>query len=89
MSEQAYIYRVAFKEPTKPATPKDDWDKVDRTDYFFGSLSAIYDTFSAEQVGCNVSRLWNLKITPENPYIGRRCTITQEPVNRKRQQKRK
>lgn len=84
MSEQGHIYRVSFKEPIKPATPKDDWDKVERTDYFFGSLSAIYDTFSAEQVGCKVSRLWNLKITPDNPYIGRKCTITKEPLGRKK-----
>ena len=78
MSEQAYIYRVSFKEPVN-----DKWD------YFFGSLSAIYDTFSAEQVGCKVSRLWNLKITPETPYIGRRCTISKEPVKRKPQRRSK
>lgn len=84
MSEQAYIYRVSFKEPIKPTKPKDTWDEEERTDYFFGSLSAIYDTFSTEQVGCKVSRLWNLKITPETPYTGRRCTITKEPLVRKK-----
>lgn len=84
MSEQGHIYRVSFKEPTKPATPKDDWDKVERTDYFFGSLAAIYETFSAAQIGCRVSRLWNLKITPEKPYLGRKCTITKEPFIRKK-----
>lgn len=40
ISEQKHIYRVSFKEPIN-----------DKTDYFFGSLSAIYDTFSAEQGG--------------------------------------
>lgn len=76
MSEQGYIYRVSFKEPVN-----------DKTDYFFGSLAAIYETFSAAQIGCRVSRLWNLKITPEKPYLGRKCTITKEPLSRKRQKK--
>lgn len=84
MREQEYIYRVSFKDPTKPVNPKDDWDKEERTDYFFSSLSAIYGTFSVEQVGCKVSRLWNLKITPNKPYRGRKCVITKEPVASKR-----
>lgn len=74
MSDQGHIYRVSFKEPVN-----------DKTDYFFGSLSAIYETFSAAQIGCRVSRLWNLKITPEKPYLGRKCTISKEPVKRKPQ----
>lgn len=77
MSEQAYIYRVSFKN--EPAG-----DNVWITDHFFGSLSAIYDTFTAEQIGCKVSRLWNLKITPQNPYLGRKCTISKEPLVRKK-----
>jgi hypothetical protein len=76
MSEQGHIYRVSFKEPIN-----------DKTDYFFGSLAAIYDAFTAQQIGCGVSRLWNVKITPEKPYFGRRCTITKEPVSRKRQRR--
>lgn len=70
---RAHIYWVSFNEAVEG-----------KTDYFFGSLSAIYDTFTVEQVGCKVSRLWNLKITPEKPYIGRKCTITKEPVQRKK-----
>lgn len=73
MSEQTHIYRVSFREPVD-----------DKTDHFFGSLSAIYETFSPEQIGCKVSRLWNLKITLESPYIGRKCTITKEPFIRKK-----
>jgi hypothetical protein len=40
-----------------------------------------------QDIGCQVERLWNLKISPDKPYVGRRCTITQEPVNRKKQKK--
>lgn len=75
MSKQTHIYRVSFREPVD-----------DKTDYFFGSLAAIYDTFTADQVGCKVSRLWNLKMTHETPYVGRKCTITKEPLTRKKRQ---
>lgn len=80
MSEREFIYRVSFKEPPVP-------DEPSRTDWFFSSLAAIYDQFSKEEIGCQVSRLWNLKITPGNPYNGRRCTITKEPVQRKKRRK--
>lgn len=82
MEKQGHIYRVTFK---REQAGENSW----YDDYFFTSLSAIYDTFSAEQVGCKVSRLWNLKITPENPYVGRKCTITKELLSRKRQSAKK
>lgn len=60
MSELEFIYRVAFNEP--PLENDDSWE------FYFTSLSAIYEKFTPEQVGCKVSRLWNLKITPDKPY---------------------
>jgi len=74
MKAQAHIYRVSFKTPING-----------KTDYFFGSLSAIFCTFAPSQIGCKVQRLWNLKITEERPYGGRKCTITKERVTRKSQ----
>ena len=47
--EQKTIYRVQFKEP-----PLND---DERTEFFFTSLAAIYDVFTAEQIGCRVNRL--------------------------------
>ncbi|MDR1129439.1 MAG: hypothetical protein LBK96_00465 [Prevotellaceae bacterium] len=76
MALKSYIYRVSFKEP-----------KNGKTDYFFGSLSAIFTNFAPEDTGCRVTRLWNLKITEEKPYNGRKCTITKELVVRKHKQK--
>ena len=52
MSELEFIYRVAFNEP--PLENDDSWE------FYFTSLSAIYEKFTPEQVGCKVSRLWNL-----------------------------
>lgn len=77
--KQEHVYRVSFHEPMPEATDG-------KTDFFFTSLAAIYDRFSTEDIGCKVSRLWNLKISPDKPYVGRKCTITKEPVQRKKQQ---
>ena len=77
---QEFIYRVSFKEP--PLTV--DGIPAEKNEYFFTSLAAIYDQFSKEDIGCQVSRLWNLKIAPDNPYRGLKCVITKEPVARKR-----
>jgi hypothetical protein len=79
MSEE-FIYRVKFKVP--PLLGVDD-----RTDFYFHSLAAIYDTFTAEQIGCKVTRLWNIGVSHGNPYDGRRCRITKEPILRKTRNK--
>lgn len=79
MSE-GFIYRVAFKE--HPIA--DDA----RLDFYFHSLAAIYETFTPEQIGCKVTRLWNIGVSNGNPYEGRRCTITKEPILRKTRNKR-
>jgi len=74
MTAQKHIYRVSFKEPIDG-----------KTDYFFGGLSAIFTNFTPEEIGCKVQRLWNLKITENNPYIGKKCTISKERLIRKKQ----
>ena len=71
------IYRVAFNEPPL------QYD--DRRDFFFSSLSAIYDMFTDEQIGCKVTRLWNLGVSQGNPYNGKLCKITREPLTSKTQ----
>lgn len=71
------IYKVVFKAPPL----SDD----DRTEFFFTSLSAIYDTFTPDQVGCKVSRLWNIGVSQGQPYVGRLCQITKEETTAKKQ----
>lgn len=75
MSEE-HIFRVAFRETPLDGDP--------RTDFFFHSLSAIYEVFTAEQVGCKVSRLWNIGVSDGAVYDGRLCRITKEPISRKK-----
>ena len=74
-----HIYRVAFNEP-----PIED---DDRTEFFFTSLSAIYEVFTPDQVGCKVTRLWNIGVSCGTPYDGARCKITREPLRSKSQSK--
>lgn len=47
----------------------------DGSEHFFGSLAAIYQVFTPEQIGVTLGTLWNHKITQECPYVGQRCTI--------------
>ena len=72
-----FVYRVEFKVP-----PLSGVDK--RTEFYFGSLSAIYEVFTSKQIGCKVTRLWNVGVSDGNPYDGRRCRITKEPILKKR-----
>lgn len=73
MTEPGKFYRVEFPAPVG-----------DRSVFYFGSLAAIYEVFTAEQIGCKVTRLWNVGIDPGRPYVGSRCTISQEELIRKR-----
>ena len=79
--KQEFIYRVEFKEP--PLFGVDE-----RTEFYFHSLAAIYEVFTARQIGCKVTRLWNIGVSHGAPYEGRRCKITKEQILRKTRNKR-
>lgn len=56
----------------------DDYNKeMDVRDYYFGSISAIYDVFEKWQVGIKASSLYNLNLDEAtNPtYENKRCRI--------------
>lgn len=79
MGIKDWFYRVEFKEPPIEGD--------ERTEFYFSSLAAIYEQFTPEQVGCKVSRLWNIGVSDGFPYKGRKCTITKERIRRKTQNK--
>ena len=54
MKKQTYIYRVSFDTP-----PLDD----DKTDFYFSSLAAIYEQFTAKQIGCGAGHLYNIGVS--------------------------
>ena len=70
------IWRLEFREPPLPDDP--------RTDFYFHSLAAIYDLFTVRQIGCQVTHLYNYGIMQGRPYVNKQCTISREPIYRKR-----
>lgn len=72
------IIRVQFREPPLADQPA-------KTDFYFGSLAAIYEVFTPEQVGCKVECLWNAGITAGKPYANKLCIVTRETMTRKAQ----
>ncbi len=58
-------------------------------DFYFGSISAIYDHFEKEQIGIQASSLYNLKLDEvSNPvYENKRCRIRKSTLITKTQTK--
>lgn len=54
-------------------------------EYYFGSLAAIYDIFTPEQIGCTLKTLWDAGITIEKPKLTRNCLISKHTLHRKPQ----
>lgn len=78
-NETETFWRVSFEAPPIEGNPK--------TDFYFGSLKAIYDMFTPQQIGCRVEHLWNLKIGDSGEFENRLCKITREQLNRKMRNK--
>lgn len=76
MAHKTTIYKVQFATP-----PLADG----KTEFYFSSLAAIYETFSSQQIGCAVQRLYNLKVSDGVPYEGKRVTISREVLVSKAQ----
>lgn len=55
--------------------------------WYFGSLAAIYDVFTPEDLGVSLTSLWNYNITPKKPYENDKCIIYRDMVHRKKQRK--
>lgn len=68
------IYMVRFVEPPYGGSSTDV--------FLFTSIQAIYGTFTKEQIGCGVNRLWNIGLAKGNAYKSKYCTITKEPFMR-------
>ena len=73
----AQVYVVQFFDAPLPDEPR-------RRFFLFSSLAAIYDKFSAAQVGCSLGNLYNLRVSDGMPYCGRLCMVWREPLYSKR-----
>lgn len=76
MSKPEFIYRVQFFN--RPAG-----SYTEQREFFFGSLAAIYELFTPEQIGCKVDNLWNIHVSDGVPYVNSLCRITRETLIRK------
>jgi len=72
------VYHVHFFDEAMP-----------KQDYFFGSISAIYEVFTIKQIGMQASSLYNFKLDEiNNPvYQNNKCRIRKDIVISKSQSK--
>lgn len=52
--------------------------------YYFGSVAAIYDTFTSQDLGVSKTRLWSYGIKADKPYRNKVCTIYRGELQRKK-----
>ena len=54
-----------------------------RTEFYFGSLAAIYEMFDAAEIGCRLEALWAANIDEAHPKATRLCVISKHVMYRK------
>lgn len=70
------IYKVEFFEPVNG-----------KTEYYYGSLKAIFAEFGPEVIGCSLSRLYSFKVTADSAKVTNKCIIRRVPVGRLQREK--
>ena len=62
---------------------------MQKQDFYFGSISAIYEVFTIKQIGIQASSLYNFKLDEKtNPlYRNNKCVIRKDLVISKSQSK--
>lgn len=66
------LYRVVLKSNPEEA-------------FYFGSLTAIFDVFSPDDIGCKIENLWNKKLSvPGSVWKGYRATVSSHKLIRKK-----
>lgn len=56
----------------------------DDNNHYFGSISAIFDHFTTNEIGISKTSLWTYGITPEKPYKNKTCSIYKGVIHRKK-----
>ena len=74
MGERNTIIKVEFIKPV-----------FGQKDYYFGSLAAIYESFTPYQIGCKLNTLWRAHIDLTHPHVAKKCIISQQILKRKEQ----
>ena len=53
-----------------------------KTDYYFGSIKAIYTKFHASEIGLTIGSLYGRRLTEESPIVTEKCRITRVEITR-------
>ena len=69
--QQGNIIKVSFHEPVN-----------NKTDYYFGSLKAIFTEFTPEQVGCRLASLYDAGISTTSFKVTPKCIISKHAITR-------
>lgn len=56
----------------------------DDDNHYFGSLAAVFDRFTAQELGVSLSRLYDCNIIPEKPYRNKKVIIRKGTLHRKK-----
>lgn len=56
----------------------------DDDNYYFGSLAAVFERFTAQELGVSLARLYDCNITPEKPYRNKKVIIRKGTLHRKK-----
>ena len=81
MAKKEYIYKVKFN--FAPFKKQGDL----RTEFYFGSITAIFSVFPPEYIGTTVTALWYHSLSEGHKYTSDYCTITAEPLIRNPQKR--
>ena len=78
MPRDEFIYRLTLL--TVDTTQEE-------AEFYFTSLSAIYDRFTPEQIGCRVTRLYSVGVTRGAVYRNKLVEVRRYPLARKPQRR--
>jgi len=67
------VYRVTMLSPIDG-----------QTDFYFGSITGIFDHFTPEQLGVKKESLWSNHDFGVRPYQNKLCTIRRVAIERKK-----
>lgn len=56
----------------------------DDNHHYFGSLAAVFDSFTPSELGVSLSRLYAFGITRRKPYRNGKCIIYKDLIHRKK-----
>ena len=53
-----------------------------KTDYYFGSIKAIYTMFNAQTIGLTIGSLYSRRLSEEAPVVTEKCRISRVEIRR-------